>query len=85
MAELTLEIGPLTSSKIATDANAQRVLESVFALYHDEPGGYTNQQKLDYIVQVLIPQFLVGRAHQYEERQAIEDAKDDLRNDPPEF
>jgi len=85
MAQMTLSIGPLTSSKTATDANAQRVLESAFALFHDELDEFTNQEKLDYIAQTLIPMMLTDRARQYEERQAILDAEQSVIDDPPLF
>jgi len=84
MATLTLSIGPLTSSKAATDENAQRVLESAYALFNDDDEA-TNQEKLDYIVQVLIPLALIGKAQQYEERVALAEAVAGVNSDPPIF
>ena len=93
MTTLTLKIGPLTASTTANDANAQRVLESCFALFHrrdyedaDEPvegeeptppvlKTYTPQQKLNWVVRVLIPQMLVDKARQYEEAEAVRAAQ----------
>ena len=81
---LTLKIGTLTASATATDANAQRILEACFALYHrndfvlDAEGQsagvlktYTAQQRLDWIVKELIPQMLVDKARQWDEREAV--------------
>ena len=82
MATLTLTIGPLTSSRETTDANAQDVLSSVFAYYHPEDADdFTNQEKLDELVQVLIPKLLLDKARQYEERAA----RIALESDPPIF
>jgi uncharacterized protein YbaR (Trm112 family) len=82
MATLTLKISTLSSSLDVSDANAQRVLESAFALFHqdetDEEGNavtYTAKQRLDWIVKTLIPQMLVDKARQYEEQQTIRDAQ----------
>lgn len=82
MATLTLTIATLTSSKEATDANAQDVLTSVFAYYHPEDAGeFTNQEKLDELVQVIIPRLLIDKARQYEERAAMVA----IDSDPPVF
>lgn len=82
MATLELTIGSLTSSKEATDGNAQDVLTSVFAYYHPEDAGeFTNQEKLDELVQVIIPRLLIDKARQYEERAAMVA----IDSDPPVF
>lgn len=82
MATLELTISALTSSKEATDANAQDVLTSVFAYYHPHDAGeFTNQEKLDELVQVIIPRLLIDKARQYEERVAMIA----IDSDPPEF
>ena len=82
MATLTLKIATLTSSIDVADANAGRVLESAFALLHQNdvdgdgiPISYTPKQRLDWIVRVLIPQMLVDKARQYDEQQAIRAAQ----------
>lgn len=88
MAKLTLGIATLTASTTATDANAQRVLEACFALYHrhdyemdaegmptDTLKTYTPQQRLDWIVKVLIPEMLVDKARQFQEQQAVRTAQ----------
>jgi len=98
MATLTLDIATLTSSRDATNANAQRILESAFALFHqdewvldefgfptDVPITYTAQEKLDWIVQVLIPMQLADKARQYEEMIAIHETKEALALDEPTF
>lgn len=85
MAALTLTIGALTSDTTVTDVNAQRVLASAFALFHDEPDGFTDQGKLDWIVQTLIPDLLADKARQYEEKQAFADAQANVNNDLPIF
>jgi uncharacterized protein YbaR (Trm112 family) len=92
MATLTLKISTLTSSIEVSDANATRVLESAFALFHqnktDEdsnPVVYTAKQRLDWIVKVLIPQMLVDKARQYEEQRAIRDAQKAAAADTPKF
>jgi len=73
---LTLKIGTLTASATATDANAQRILEACFALFHQgDPVAYTSQQKLTWIVKVLIPQMLVDKARQFQEQQAVRAAQ----------
>lgn len=85
---LTLKIATLTASATAPDANAQRILEACFALFHqndfvlDAEGqstgvlkSYTSQQKLTWIVQVLIPQMLVDRARMWDEQQAVRAAQ----------
>lgn len=87
MATLTLKIATLTSSVEAVDANASRILEACFALFHqnpelDEEGNpvvvtYTPKQKLDWIVQKLIPQMLVDKARQYDEMLAIREAQEE--------
>ena len=82
MATLSLSIGPLTSSKTVVDANAQDVLASVFAYYHPEDADeFTNQEKLDNLVQIIIPLLLIDKARQYEERAA----RIALDSDPPIF
>jgi hypothetical protein len=96
MATLTLGISVLSSRLTVPDANAQRVLETAFALFHqhewvldkdglptDVPVTYTPQQKLDWITWVLIPQMLVDKAQQYEEMAAIRAAKQSVADDPP--
>lgn len=82
MATLTLKIATLTSSIDVTDANATRVLESAFALFHqndmDEKGklvAYTAKQRLDWIVEVLIPAMLSDKARQFEEQRTVREAK----------
>jgi uncharacterized protein YbaR (Trm112 family) len=92
MATLTLKISTLTSSIEVNDANATRVLESAFALFHqsetDEDGNsvvYTAKQRLDWIVKVLIPQMLVDKARQFEEQRAIRDAQKTAAADTPTF
>jgi len=98
MATLTLKIATLTSSTEATDANATRVLESAFALFHqndwvldedgqptDVPVTYTAKQRLDWIVKTLIPQMLADKARQYEEQVAIRDAQAAAALDAPTF
>ena len=98
MATLTLTIATLTASRGATDENAQRVLESAFALFHqnewvldefgqptDVPVVYTAQERLDWIVQVLIPMQLMDRARQYEELVAIRETKETLALDKATF
>jgi uncharacterized protein YbaR (Trm112 family) len=82
MATLTLKIATLTSSIEVGDANATRVLESAFALFHqndfDVDGKaivYTPKQRLDWIVKVLIPQMLVDKARQFEEQKTVREAK----------
>lgn len=75
MATLTLTIGALTSSRTVTNTRAANVLTAVFDLYHppeDPPVTYTNQEKLDWIVQVLIPQTLTQMSRQQTERLAVE-------------
>jgi len=97
MADLRLTIGTLTSKKTADNTRVKRVLEAVFALFHQgevdeqgqaipyDPAAYTDQQKLDYVVQDLIPQMLVDKARQYEEQQAIRQAQEDAAADAPSF
>lgn len=98
MATLTLKITTLTSSIEVADANAARVLESAFALFHqndfvlDEDGNptdvlktYTPQQRLNWIVKVLVPQMLADKARQYEEQRAIRDAQKAAALDAPTF
>ena len=92
MATLTLQIATLTSSLEVSDANATRVLESAFALFHqgetDEGGNpvvYTAKQRLDYIVQTLIPQMLADKALQYDERQAIRQARQNAAANAAKF
>jgi len=76
MAKLTLAIATLTASTTATDANAQRVLEACFALYHrHDDTEYTPNQKLDWIVKELIPEMLVDKARQFQEQQAVRTAQ----------
>ena len=72
MATLTLTIGPLTSSRTVTNERAQAVLSAAFDLRHPEGGDYTNQQKLDWIVQQLIPQLLTQLSRQHHERTAVD-------------
>jgi len=85
MAELTLTVGPLTSTRIADDAKAQRVLNAVCLLYPDETEGMNSQEKLDWIVQQFIPKILSNKAWQYEEQTAIREAQDGVIADPPEW
>ena len=91
MATLTLKIATLTSSIEVNDANATRVLESAFALFHQNeaddgnPVVYTAKQRLDWIVKVLIPQMLVDKARQFEEQRAIRDAQKTAAADTPIF
>ncbi len=87
MATLTLGIATLSSSLTVPDANAQRVLEAAFALFHrhEADATYTPQQKLDWITRVLIPQMLTDKAQQYEEVAAIRAAKEQLAADPATF
>jgi len=92
MATLTLSISVLTSSIEVGDVAAQRVLESAFALFHqddvDENGDpvvYTSKQKLDWIVQHLIPLMLQDKARQFEEQQAIKAAQVASAADAPVF
>lgn len=82
MATLTLKIATLTSSIDVTDANATKVLESAFALFHrndmdekGEPVTYTAKQRLDWIVKVLIPAMLSDKAQQLEEQRTVREAK----------
>lgn len=82
MATLTLKISTLSSSLEVSDANATRVLESAFALFHqnevDAEGNaitYTAKQRLDWIVRTLIPQMLVDKARQYDEQVAFREAQ----------
>jgi len=88
MATLTLKIATLTSSIDVTDANASKVLESAFALFHrndfvlDAEGQptdvlktYTAKQRLDWIVKVLIPAMLSDKARQFEEQRTVGEAK----------
>ena len=85
---LTLKIATLTASVTASDANAQRILEACFALFHqndfvlDAEGQstgvlktYTSQQKLTWIVKELIPAMLVDKARQWDEQQAVRAAQ----------
>lgn len=85
MATLTLTIGALISDTTVTDANAQRVLASAFALFNADPDIFTDQEKLDWIVQTLIPDLLADKARQYEEKQAFADAQANVNNDLPVF
>ena len=85
MATLTLKIATLTSSLEVADANATRVLEAVFALYHhaqqrDEEGStiattYTPKERLDWIVKTLIPQMLEDKARKWSETELIKAAQ----------
>ena len=92
MATLTLKIATLTSSIEVADANATRVLESAFALFHqndiDEGGKaivYTPKQRLDWIVKVLLPQMLADKARQYDEQQTIRAAQLAASTDAAKF
>ena len=94
MATLTLKIATLTSSLEVSDANATRVLEAAFALFHqgetDAEGNpvvvtYTAKQRLDYIVKVLIPMMLADKARQFEEQQAIRQAQLDAAANAAKF
>ena len=92
MATLSLSISVLESSIEVGDTSAQRVLESAFALFHqddvDENGDpvvYTSKQKLDWIVQHLIPLMLQDKARQHEEQVAIRAAQVASAADAPVF
>lgn len=98
MATLTLKISSLTGTAAFTDANALGVLLSAFQLFHqadfvldkdgnptEVPKTYTNQQKLDYIVQELIPMFLVEKARQYDEISKRDEIKAITERDQPKL
>ena len=86
MATLSLSISVLESSVTVGDVAAQRVLESAFALFHqDDETVYTSKQKLDYIVKELIPLMLQDKARQFEEQEAIKAAQVASAADAPVF
>lgn len=70
MATLTLTIATLTASRTVANARAQAVLLNVFDLHHPS-GTYTNQEKLDWIVQVHIPALLTQESKQFKERATV--------------
>lgn len=83
---LTLKIGTLTASATAEDANAQRILEACFALYHrGDAKPYTPQQKLDWVVKALIPALLVDKVHQWDERDAVRVAQETVSASAAKF
>ena len=74
MANLTLTIGTLTATKTVDNTRATNVLTAVFDLHHpleSPPVSYTNQQKLTWIVQTLLPQVLSQTSRQQTERLAV--------------
>lgn len=86
MATLSMSIGALSDSITVSDANAQRVLESAYALFHqDQEETPAAAERLEFIVHELIPTMLVDKARQYEEWVAIENAKQGVSDDPPEL
>jgi hypothetical protein len=88
MAVLTLEIGPLSSYIEVTNARAQNVLVAIFDLHHipeDPPVEYTNQEKLDWITQVFIPQMLTAESRRQHERLAVAAASEEFEDDDARF
>ncbi|MBN2389883.1 MAG: hypothetical protein JXR84_04125 [Anaerolineae bacterium] len=74
MATLTLAIATLTASKTVDNTKATNVLLNVSMLYNPNHSSQTNQQRLDWIIETLIPQTLTQMSLRYEEQQAALDA-----------
>jgi hypothetical protein len=82
MAELRLQIGPITASITATDAAAQRVLQAMLRQYGHDLDAMSNQEQADMALSIW-RDFAVQTAGAYEANEAAEAARQGVVDDPP--
>jgi hypothetical protein len=84
MAELRLQIGPITASITATDAAAQRVLQGMLRQYGHDLDTMSNQEQADAAL-VLWRNFAMETALAYEINNVAAVARQAVLEDPPKW
>jgi surfactin synthase thioesterase subunit len=88
MAELKITVGPITASKTATDANAQRWLEGFLRDWCEHEGinysALTNQQRANLFL-TIIANYVKAESYRYWRNEDIKAAVDAVMTPPVEF
>lgn len=84
MADLTLTVGPITSSINATNAKASRVIVGVLRRIGLDPDAMSNQEQADAFM-AHIKAFVVGESKSAEKNIKHAEGTAEVDADPPEW